>query len=111
MSDETLAGRRILVVDDEEVIVESCRAVLERQGCLVDGELQGARGRERALRGGYDLVLLDVRLPDADGLELLRKFKQIHADTEVIVVTGHGSVVKAVEAMKAGAHSFVLINS
>ena len=46
-------------------------------------------------------------LPDADGLELLRKFKETHPATEVIVVTGHGSVPKAVEAMKAGAHSFI----
>ena len=53
-----------------------------------------------------DVVVTDMMLPDIDGLELLRRFKLAHPDTEVIVVTGHGSVQKAVEAMKAGAFEF-----
>ena len=61
-------------------------------------------GRDIGTRGEIfktwkpDVVVTDMLLPDIDGLELLRKFKQTHADTEVIVVTGHGSVPKAVEA-------------
>ncbi len=107
MSDETLAGRRVLVVDDEEVIVESCRAILERQGCLVDGELDGTRGRERALRGEYDLVLLDVRLPGSDGLEILAAVRERRSDLEVIVITGHSTIETAVRAVKLGAFDFV----
>ena len=107
MSDETLAGRRVLVVDDEEVIVESCRAILERQGCLVDGELDGTRGRERALRGKYDLILLDVRLPGADGLEILAAVRERRSDLEVIVITGHSTIETAVRAVKLGAFDFV----
>src|SRR5207237_473847 len=67
----------------------------------------GTRGEEIFKTWKPDVVITDMMLPDVDGLELLRKFKQTHADTEVIVVTGHGSVPKAVEAMKGGAHSFV----
>jgi DNA-binding NtrC family response regulator len=107
MSDEALAGRRILVVDDEEVMVVSCRAILERHGCLVDGETDGLRGRERALHGGYDLVLLDVRLPGTDGLEILGEVRERRSDLEVIVITGHSTIESAVRAVKLGAFDYL----
>ncbi len=107
MSDERLAGRRVLVVDDEEVILESCRAILERQGCVVDTELNGTRGRERSLLGSYDLILLDVRLPGADGLEILGAVRERRSDLEVIVITGHSTIETAVRAVKLGAFDFV----
>ncbi len=107
MSYERLAGRRVLVVDDEEVILESCRAILERQGCIVDTELDGTRGRERALLGSYDLILLDVRLPGADGLEILAAVRERRSDLEVIVITGHSTIETAVRAVKLGAFDFV----
>ena len=77
------------------------------KGYEVRTAMIGTRGEEIFKTWKPDVVVTDMMLPDADGLELLRKFKQTHADTEVIVITGHGSVPKAVEAMKAGAHSFV----
>ena len=77
------------------------------KGYEVRTAMIGTRGEEIFKTWKPDVVVTDMLLPDIDGLELLRKFKQTHADTEVIVVTGHGSVPKAVEAMKAGAHSFV----
>jgi DNA-binding NtrC family response regulator len=107
MAEDTLAGRRVLIVDDEEVIVESCRAVLERQGCLVDGETDGKRGRERALRGSYELVLLDVRLPGTDGLEILADLRERRSDLEVIVITGYSTIESAVKAVKLGAFDFL----
>src|ERR1700755_645724 len=67
----------------------------------------GTRGEEIFKTWKPDVVVTDMMLPDADGLELLRKFKTIHGDTEVIVITGHGSVPKAFEAIKGGAHSSV----
>ncbi|MBZ5637130.1 MAG: sigma-54 dependent transcriptional regulator [Acidobacteriia bacterium] len=107
MTEETLAGRRILIVDDEEVIVESCRAILERCGCLVDGETDGIRGHDRALHGVYDLVLLDVRLPGTDGLEILAAVRERRSDLEVIVITGYSTVEAAVRAVKLGAFDFL----
>ncbi len=107
MAEETLAGRRVLIVDDEEVIVESCRAVLERYGCLVDGETDGTRGRERALHGIYDLVLLDVRLPGTDGLEILAAVRERRSDLEVIIITGYSTIESAVKAVKLGAFDFL----
>ena len=98
---------RVLAIDDEPSMIEWLKILLEHEGYEVRTAMIGTRGEEIFKTWKPDVVVTDMLLPDADGLELLRKFKQIHADTEVIVVTGHGSVVKAVEAMKAGAHSFV----
>ncbi len=97
----------MLAIDDEPAMIEWLKILLEHEGYEVRTAMIGTRGEEIFKTWKPDVVVTDMMLPDADGLELLRKFKQTHADTEVIVITGHGSVPKAVEAMKAGAHSFV----
>src|SRR4029450_2925942 len=98
---------RVLAIDDEPSMIEWLKILLEHEGYEVRTAMIGTRGEEIFKTWKPDVVVTDMMLPDADGLELLRKFKQIHGDTEVIVITGHGNVPKAVEAMKAGAHSFV----
>ena len=98
---------RVLAIDDEPAMIEWLKILLEHEGYEVRTAMIGTRGEEIFKTWKPDVVITDMMLPDVDGLELLRKFKQTHADTEVIVVTGHGSVPKAVEAMKGGAHSFV----
>src|SRR5215218_9580332 len=98
---------RVLAIDDEPSMIEWLKILLEHEGYEVRTAMIGTRGEEIFKTWRPDVVVTDMMLPDADGLELLRKFKQTFADTEVIVITGHGSVPKAVEAMKAGAHSFV----
>src|SRR6476660_7278931 len=98
---------RVLAIDDEPSMIEWLKILLEHEGYEVRTAMIGTRGEEIFKTWKPDVVVTDMMLPDADGLELLRKFKQNYADTEVIVITGHGSVPKAVEAMKAGAHSFV----
>src|SRR5918993_774448 len=103
----TKKKNRVLAIDDEPAMIEWLKILLEHEGYEVRTAMIGTRGEEIFKTWKPDVVVTDMMLPDADGLELLRKFKQTHADTEVIVVTGHGSVPKAVEAMKAGAHSFV----
>jgi len=103
----TKKKNRVLAIDDEPAMIEWLKILLEHEGYEVRTAMIGTRGEEIFKTWKPDVVVTDMMLPDADGLELLRKFKQTHADTEVIVITGHGSVPKAVEAMKAGAHSFV----
>src|ERR1700752_1323207 len=98
---------RVLAIDDEPSMIEWLKILLEHEGYEVRTAMIGTRGDEIFRTWKPDVVVTDMMLPDADGLELLRKFKQTFADTEAIVITGHGSVPKAVEAMKAGAHSFV----
>src|SRR5258706_365884 len=98
---------RVLAIDDEPSMIEWLKILLEHEGYEVRTAMIGTRGEEIFKMWKPDVVVTDMLLPDIDGLELLRKFKQTYGDTEVIVVTGHGSVQKAVEAMKAGAHSFI----
>ena len=101
------AAARVLVVDDEDIMLESCRRILERRGFSVDIEPDGLRGRDRALHGAYDLVLLDLRMPQIDGLEMLAEVRKRRTDLEVIIITGHSTIDTAVAAVKLGAYDYL----
>src|SRR2546427_7319713 len=98
---------RILVVDDEPMMSDSLRQHLVDEGYSVDTAASGAEAIDLFDGGAHHLVICDVQLPDMDGLTLLRHMKDAKPNTEVIVVTGYGSVQTAVEAIKAGAFYFV----
>jgi DNA-binding NtrC family response regulator len=98
---------RVLVIDDEEVMLESCRRILDRKGLRVDIEADGLRGLDRAINGKYDLVLLDVRMPQVDGLDLLDQLRKDRPDVEVIIITGYSSIDSAVKAVKLGAFDYL----
>src|SRR5512134_3635035 len=98
---------RVLAIDDEPQMIDWLKIILEQEGYDVRTAMVGVRGEELYKTWRPDAVVVDMMLPDIDGLELLRRFKQVPADCEIIVVTGHATVVKAVEALKAGAFDFV----
>lgn len=98
---------RILIVDDEAMMADSLRQHLVAEGYSVDTAATGAEGIERFDQGGHHLAICDLQLPDMDGLEVMRHMKDARPNTEVIVVTGYGSVQRAVDATKAGAFYFV----
>ncbi len=98
---------RILIVDDEPTMTDSLKQNLVEEGYSVDTAGTGAEAIELFDQGGHHLAICDLKLPDIDGLEVMRHIKDARPTTEVIVVTGHGSVAKAVEATKAGAFDFV----
>src|SRR3989441_3307082 len=98
---------RILIVDDEAMMADSLRQHLAEEGYSVDTAATGAEGIERFDQGGHHLAICDLQLPDMDGLEVMRHMKDARPTTEVIVVTGYGSVQRAVDATKAGAFYFV----
>src|ERR1043165_8380598 len=98
---------RILVVDDEPMMSDSLRHHLEDEGYAVDVSSNGTEAIDIFDGGAPHLVICDLQLPDMDGLSLLRHMKDAKPNTEVIVVTGYGSVQAAVEATKAGAFYFV----
>src|SRR5256885_6481932 len=98
---------RILVVDDEPTMADSVRKHFSDEGYSVDTAATGAEGIERFDQGGHHLAICDLQLPDMDGLEVMRHMKDARPTTEVIVVTGYGSVQRAVDATKAGAFYFV----
>jgi DNA-binding NtrC family response regulator len=107
MSSNEPDNPRVLVIDDEEVMLESCRRILDRKGLRVDTESDGLRGRDRAINGKYDLVLLDVRMPQVDGLDLLDQLRKDRPDVEVIIITGYSSIDSAVKAVKLGAFDYL----
>jgi DNA-binding NtrC family response regulator len=98
---------RALVIDDDEVMLESCRRILERKGIDVDTESDGLRGRQRAIDGTYDLLLLDLRMPEIDGLDVLSDLRDHGSDMAVIVITGYSTIESAVKAVKLGATDYL----
>src|SRR6202171_6074553 len=98
---------RVLVVDDEPMMSDSLRQHLADEGYAVETAASGAEAIDLFDGGAHHLVISDLQLPDMDGLTLLRHMKDAKPNTEVIVVTGYGSVQTAVEATKAGAFYFV----
>jgi DNA-binding NtrC family response regulator len=98
---------RILVVDDEPNMADSLKKHLILEGYSVDTAATGAEAIELFDQGGHHLAICDLQLPDIDGLEVMRHIKDARSLTEVIVLTGHATVAKAVEATRAGAFDFV----
>ncbi|MBE9535546.1 MAG: response regulator [Proteobacteria bacterium] len=97
----------ILIVDDEERLRESLRKMLEMDCFEVDVAGNGHEALEKLLSGSFDVVLLDMIMPETDGMWFLDKVSQRKLDVGVIVLTGYGTVELAVEAMKLGAWDFV----
>src|SRR6186997_2634683 len=98
---------RILVVDDEPMMADSLKQNLTEEGYTVDTSSTGTEAIELFDRGAHHLSICDLQLPDMDGLDVMRHMKDARPATEVFVVTGYGTVAKAVEAIRAGAFYFV----
>ena len=97
----------VLVVDDESAIAEGLRLILEREGYVVQTAVSIAEAAARMDGGDFAVALVDLMLPDGDGMGLLKILKGRDPDIEVIIMTGHGSISKAVDATKEGAFYFV----
>jgi len=102
-----LAKAKILVVDDDPYTLEFLQFALEGEGYDIATATLGGEAIQMAERERYDLMLVDLRLPDIDGLEVLRRFKEITQDAEVIVISGQSSMDVAIEATKLGAFYFI----
>jgi len=97
----------ILVVDDQESMRDSCQQTLCRSGYQVDTAEDGKKGLERLKEKSYELVILDLKMPGLNGLEVLKKIKEDDPEVVVIVITGHATIESAVDAMKNGAFDFI----
>src|SRR5262245_40862792 len=102
-----MAKSRILVVDDEAAIRDSLRMTLEYEGYDVQVAATGQEGLALAERDTPDLVVLDVKMPGMDGIEVLDRLRAINETLPVIVISGHGTIGTAVEATKKGAFDFI----
>ncbi len=98
---------RILVVDDEAIARENLTYILSKDGHEVTPAETGEEALRHLERTEFDLVLTDLRLPKVDGLEVLRRAKELAPATEVIVITGYATVATAVEAMQQGAYHYL----
>jgi two-component system, NtrC family, nitrogen regulation response regulator GlnG len=102
-----IGTRQILVVDDEESIRWALRKALEREGHRVVLAADGVEGLTRAVDPGIDLVLMDIKMPGAEGLETLTRIKEARPELPVIIMTAFGTLQAAVQAMKRGAYDYI----
>src|SRR6266852_5465391 len=98
---------RVLIIDDEPFHAEAVAESLERVGYECVLATSGAAGARKIEEEDFDVILTDLRMEDMDGLAILRKAKQSAPDAEVVVITGHGDVKTAVEAIKQGASNYL----
>src|SRR5271168_1351896 len=97
----------VLIVDDETEIRDSLEEILREEGYAVTTAATGDEGLTLVRDAAYDVVLLDIWLPDRDGLEVLKEIHSLEAKPEVIIVSGHGTIETAVRATKLGAYDFL----
>lgn len=98
-----MVQKSILVIDDEQVVLDSVAKVLGAEDHAVEVSLSGRRGLDRAVSAVFDLVLTDIRMPDMGGLEILRDLKRAKPELPVIIITGFGTVALARQSMTLGA--------
>src|SRR5438876_273939 len=103
----TTAQRRILIIDDERPILLTLEALLGRHGYQVETSGTASHGLRLLKTKSPDLVLLDLQLPDAEGLQTLDQIKREHPETQVIILTAHDSLSNAIESIKRGAYHFI----
>ena len=98
---------RVLAVDDEAVVCESIRRVLTEEGYSVATTQSPREGLDLVRKETFDLVLLDIKMPEMDGIDFLREVRAVSPETEVIMVTGYATIQTAVEAIKLGATDYL----
>lgn len=99
---------RILIVDDEEVVRESLQEILVQEGYEIELAESGEMALNAVSTTEYDLLLLDIRMPGISGIDVLRQVNLLSPDTKVIILTAHGTIETAIEALRHGAHDYIL---
>jgi len=98
-----MTQRRVLAIDDEQIVLDSVRRILSEENCTVDTTLNGREGIQWATQRNYDLVLTDVRMPDLSGKIVLREIKRLKPVLPVVIVSGYATVSSAIQCMRLGA--------
>ncbi|MEY2551190.1 MAG: two-component system, NtrC family, response regulator PilR, partial [Verrucomicrobiota bacterium] len=107
MAPANAENKRILIIDDERPILLTLEALLGRHGYQTETAATASYGLRRLKENAPAVVLLDLQLPDAEGLEMLGQIKDEHPDTQVIILTAHDSLNNAIESIKRGAYHFI----
>jgi DNA-binding NtrC family response regulator len=98
---------RILIVDDEEIVIRSCLRILDGDEFQVESVQDGREALRKIEENPYDVIILDIMMPNMDGLEVLRRVKETHPNVDVIMITGLSQIDTAVQAMKLGAFDYI----
>ena len=104
---DTMEKNRVLLVDDEEEFVRALARRLRTRGLEVEITGDGESAVEKVKQNGIDVVVLDLAMPGIDGLETLKRLREVNQDLQVVLLTGHGSIKSGVEAIKGGAVDFL----
>lgn len=99
--------KKILVIDDEPIVRTSCARILTPEGYDVQSADSGMKGLALMEKEAFRLVLLDLKMPDMDGLEVLEKINAAWPDTKVVMITGYSTAETAVQALRLGACNFI----
>ena len=99
---------KILIIDDEAAVRDSLSALLTVEGYQTGLAESGEAALEILRDGGFDLALLDIRMPGLDGVEVMHEMRKYHPETRIIIITGFGSLESAIEAIRTGAQDYIL---
>ncbi len=97
----------ILIIDDEKAIRRTLAEILSYEGYKIDEASDGEEGLKKFSNTTFDVVLCDIKMPKMDGIEFLEKAKEINPDVPIVVISGHGNIETAVEAVKKGAFDYI----
>ena len=103
-----MAESSILVIDDEQEFVSTLVRRLYKRGWESEGALTGGEAIRKIATGGFTVALLDMRLPDMDGSQVLREIMKINPQTRVIILTGHASASEGEEGIRNGAFDYLI---
>ncbi len=99
--------KRILIIDDENSIRRTLRDILENEGYAIDDAPDGIEGLKLVKTNHYDVILCDIKMPKMDGLEVLDKIIENNSDVPVVMISGHGNIDTAVDAIRKGAYDYI----
>jgi DNA-binding NtrC family response regulator len=98
---------KVLIAEDEEITVKHLTNALKAEGCLVTSTMNGLDALQKIEAGSFDLLIADIKMPGMTGIELLGRVKEKSPETDVVIITGFGSIGSAVDAMKKGAIEYI----
>ena len=98
---------KLLIIDDEKAIRETLKEIFEYEKHKVDLAADGKEGLTKVREKNYDLVFCDIKMPEPDGIEVLERIVALGLETPVIMISGHGNIETAVDALKKGAYDFL----
>ena len=102
-----MKGAKILLVDDEVDLTDTTKTLLENRGYDVTAVNSGDSAIKTLGQEKYDVMVLDLKMPGMDGISTLKEIKKLHFSTQILVLTGHGAINTALEAMELGAYDYL----